>query len=77
MFNLCSVRDLRHWILRSLTRRERLAVVLYHGERLKMKEVGQALGLSESRVSQILKSVHARVAARFGLRVLEQGQQVG
>ncbi len=70
-------RDLRHWILRSLTRRERLAVVLYHGERLKMKEVGQALGLSESRVSQILKSVHARVAARFGLRVVHEATQAG
>jgi RNA polymerase sigma factor for flagellar operon FliA len=40
-------------------------VALYYYERLTLKEIGRALGISESRVSQ----VHTRAMARLRLRV--------
>src|SRR5207302_4884714 len=40
----------------SLAERERLVVTLYYLEDLRLKEIGQLLGLSESRVSRLLSS---------------------
>lgn len=40
----------------ALTERERLVVTLYYKEDLRLKEIGQVLNLSESRVSRILAS---------------------
>jgi len=53
--------DLRHLITKGLSRKERLVVVLYYYEDLTMKEIGQVLGLSESRISQM----HAAVLDRL------------
>lgn len=39
--------------IRALPERQQLMIVLYYDDRLTMKEIGQALGISESRVSQI------------------------
>lgn len=52
----------------SLPERERLIVTLYYKEDLRLKEIGEILGLSESRVSRLL------TAAQLQLReyVLEQ-----
>ena len=46
----------------SLPERERLIVTLYYKEDLRLKEIGEMLGLSESRVSRLL------TAAQFQLR---------
>ena len=46
----------------SLPERERLIVTLYYKEDLRLKEIGEILGLSESRVSRLL------AAAQFQLR---------
>ncbi len=46
----------------SLPERERMIVTLYYKEDLRLKEIGQLLGLSESRVSRLL------TAAQFQLR---------
>ncbi len=45
---------------------DRHVVVLYHYENLFLKEIGEILGVSESRVSQILTRALARVRARIG-----------
>jgi RNA polymerase sigma factor for flagellar operon FliA len=52
----------------SLPERERLIVTMYYKEDLRLKEIGEILGLSESRVSRLL------TAAQFQLReyVLER-----
>jgi RNA polymerase sigma factor for flagellar operon FliA len=42
--------------LRSLPERERLVVTLYYLEDLRLKEIGQVLELSESRVSRVLNA---------------------
>ncbi|HET7224274.1 MAG TPA: FliA/WhiG family RNA polymerase sigma factor, partial [Candidatus Eisenbacteria bacterium] len=51
--------------LNLLPEQERLVVALYYYERLTLKEIGRALGISESRVSQ----VHTRAMGRLKLRL--------
>jgi RNA polymerase sigma factor for flagellar operon FliA len=60
-------RDLRGWITRDLDPIDRMIVSLYYYESLTMKEVGVALGCSESRVSQRLDSILKRLRARVDL----------
>jgi len=54
-------RDLMRLVTRGLNRNERLIIILYYYEELTMKEIGQTLGLSESRVSQMHSSIVARL----------------
>jgi len=51
--------------LDQLPEQERLVVALYYYEHLTLNEIGRALGISESRVSQ----VHSRAMARLRLRL--------
>jgi RNA polymerase sigma factor for flagellar operon FliA len=48
-----------------LPERERLVLALYYDEELNLKEIGQVLGVSESRVSQI----HSQAALRLRTRL--------
>lgn len=48
--------------IEQLSEQERMVVILYHLEDLRMKEIGQVLGLSESRISRLLSK------AEFNLR---------
>lgn len=57
-------RSLRDALVRHLSREERLVVLLYYCEDLKMHEIGKVLGLSEARVSQIHKNIMLRLRAR-------------
>jgi RNA polymerase sigma factor for flagellar operon FliA len=57
--------DLKRWVTRGLSRRDHLIIILYYYEQLTMREVGRALGISESRVSQRLESIIARLRARM------------
>jgi RNA polymerase sigma factor FliA len=54
-------RDVMRLVTKGLNRNERLIVILYYYEELTMKEIGQTLGLSESRVSQMHSSIVARL----------------
>lgn len=56
---------LKEWVVKGLDRRDRLILILYYYEELTMKEVGQALGISESRVSQRLDSIHKCLRSRL------------
>jgi RNA polymerase sigma factor for flagellar operon FliA len=47
--------------IESLPERERLVVTLYHLEDLRLKEIGQILKLSESRVSRLLNAAMFRL----------------
>jgi len=60
--------QVRRVIMRTLDHlpeQERLVVALYYYEHLTLKEIGRALGISESRVSQ----VHTRAMSRLRLRL--------
>ena len=54
-------RDLMRLVTKGLNRNERLIIILYYYEELTMKEIGQTLGLSESRVSQMHSSIVLRL----------------
>lgn len=60
-------RMVKEYLLRGLDRSERLVMVLYYFEQMKMKEIGLVLELSEGRVSQI----HAEVLERLRGRMKE------
>lgn len=54
-------RDLMKLVTKGLNRNERLIIILYYYEELTMKEIGNTLGLSESRVSQMHSSIVQRL----------------
>lgn len=60
-------RDLLVRIGRGLSRSEKLVVVLYYYEGLTMREIGDVLDLSESRVSQMHTSIVRRLKSAAGL----------
>ena len=47
--------------IEALPEQMRIAVALHYNEGLKLKEVGEVLGLSESRVSRILDAARNRL----------------
>jgi RNA polymerase sigma factor for flagellar operon FliA len=51
--------------INNLPEREKLVLALYYDEELNLKEIGQVLGVSESRVSQI----HSQAALRLRSRL--------
>ena len=63
------MRDLLADSLGQLTEQERLVVALYYYEELTLKEIGQVLELSESRVSQLhtkaVLSLRVKLRKRF------------
>jgi len=64
-------RDLKELMTKGLSRAERLILVLYYYEEMTMKEIGQTLDLSESRVSQMHSSILARLKAQMQHRSTE------
>ncbi len=54
-------KDIKEWITRGLSRAERLIIILYYFEEMTMKEIGQTLALSESRVSQMHSAIMERL----------------
>ncbi|GGJ80280.1 RNA polymerase sigma factor FliA [Pseudomonas matsuisoli] len=50
----------------NLPERERLVLALYYDEELNLKEIGEVLGVSESRVSQLHSQCAARLRSRLG-----------
>ena len=50
-----------------LPEREKLVLALYYDEELNLKEIGEVIGVSESRVSQI----HSQAAMRLRARLSE------
>ncbi|BCS55807.1 sigma-70 family RNA polymerase sigma factor [Geobacter sp. SVR] len=51
----------------TLPEKERLAVTLYYNEDLNLKEIGETLGVSESRISQILSQAMVRLRGKLKL----------
>jgi len=58
-------KELKDILMKGLSEKERLIIILYYYEELTMKEIGAALDLSESRVCQIHSSVIKRLKKRL------------
>lgn len=61
-------RDVKDLVTRGLSRAERLIVVLYYYEQMTMRQIGQTLDLSESRVSQMHSAILDRLRAHLQTR---------
>ncbi len=70
-FRLAQRKDLRELITRGLSRAERLIVILYYFEEMTMKEIGETLDLSESRVSQMHSAILERLRNQLEKRQKE------
>ncbi len=64
-------KDLRDFVTRGLSRAERLIIILYYFEEMTMKEIGETLDLSESRVSQMHSAILARLRHQLEKRQKE------
>jgi len=64
-------KDLKELVTRGLSRAERLIIVLYYFEEMTMKEIGQTLDLSESRVSQMHSAILTRLRHQLEKRQKE------
>jgi RNA polymerase sigma factor for flagellar operon FliA len=53
--------------IETLPEKERHAVTLYYSEDLNLKEIGEILGLTESRISQLLSQAMVRLRGRLKL----------
>lgn len=53
--------------IESLPEKERHAVTLYYSEDLNLKEIGEILGLTESRISQLISQAMVRLRGRLRL----------
>ena len=58
--------DLIRSFTKGLNKTERMIVIMYYYEELTMKEIGLALGISESRVSQQHSTIVARMKKMYG-----------
>lgn len=64
--------DVKELVARGLTRAEQLIVVLYYYEQMTMKQIGQTLDLSESRVSQM----HSVILSRLRSQLQDRQQEL-
>jgi RNA polymerase sigma factor for flagellar operon FliA len=60
-------KDLKEYIIKGFSRQEQLIFILYYLEEMTMREIGDTLGISESRVCQLHSSIIARLKSRFKL----------
>lgn len=64
--------EMRSLLIKAISRlpeQEKTVITMYYGEELLLKEIGQVLGVSESRVSQI----HSRALYRLNLELVSVG----
>ena len=69
------MRDLLARAIEELPDKERQVLSLYYFEELTMKEVGMALGVGESRVSQIHSMAVVRLRARMAELTANRGKR--
>ena len=70
-FRTAQRKDIKDLITRGLSRAERLIIVLYYFEEMTMKEIGETLDLSESRVSQMHSAILSRLRHQLEKRQKE------
>ena len=64
-------KDIKELVTRGLSRAERLIILLYYFEEMTMREIGETLDLSESRVSQMHSAILSRLRNQLDKRQKE------
>lgn len=64
-------------VIRDLPEREQLIISLYYDEELNLKEIGCVLGVSESRVSQLLSQAYSRMRGSLREFIEPELQEAG
>ena len=70
-FEFAQRKDIKELVTRGLSRAERLIILLYYFEEMTMKEIGETLDLSESRVSQMHSAILSRLQNQLEKRQKE------
>ena len=70
-FRAVQRKDIKDLVTRGLSRAERLIIILYYFEEMTMKEIGETLDLSESRVSQMHSAILGRLKGQLTERQKE------
>ena len=70
-FQTAQQSDMKELVTRGLNRAERLIIVLYYFEEMTMREIGETLDLSESRVSQMHSAILGRLKTQLERRKKE------
>jgi len=63
--------------IKLLPDREQLIISLYYDEELNLKEIGSVLGVSESRVSQLMSQAHSRMRSTLSEFIEPEIQEYG
>jgi len=63
--------------IKLLPDREQLIISLYYDEELNLKEIGSVLGVSESRVSQLMSQAHVRMRSSLHEFIEPETQEAG
>jgi len=71
------VKELIGEAIASLPEREKLVITLYYYEELTLREIGEVLGVTESRVSQLHTKAILRLKARLGGTMARAGFEAG
>ena len=61
-------KDLKESVVKGFSRQEQLIILLYYFEDMTMREIGETLGISESRVCQLHSSIIARLQSHLKTR---------
>lgn len=67
-FRAVQRKDIKELVTRGLSRAQRLIIILYYFEEMTMKEIGETLDLSESRVSQMHSAILERLRVHLDKR---------
>jgi len=70
-FRAVQRKDIKDLVTRGLSRAERLIIILYYFEEMTMREIGETLDLSESRVSQMHSAILSRLRHQLDKRQKE------
>ena len=64
-FIVAQKKDLKEFVGKGFSREEKLIICLYYYEEMTMREIGDSLGISESRISQVHSSIIRRLQAKL------------
>jgi len=69
-FSEVNKRDIREYVKRGFSQHEQIIIMLYYFKGMTMKEIGETMGISESRICQLHSSIIARLRDHINMSSL-------